>query len=182
MTRRQSIANLAALLCLPSRATSRPVNSQYDALFARWGSRYAPWEDWRWFRAQAIAESGLHQETRGTAGEIGLMQISTAVARRYKADPYNPSENVRAGIAYDADLWNLWGMFAPIPFALNPDRRSLMLASYNAGAPTIHRAARAARSLAWSEIEHTLPLVAGRRSAAITIAYVRRIHRLMGAD
>ena len=49
---------------------------EYDRHFRKYSKRYfGPLFDWHWFKAQAIAESGLNADAVSIVGAIGLMQI-----------------------------------------------------------------------------------------------------------
>ena len=78
---------------------------EYDGHFRKYTKRYfGPYFDWRWFKAQAIAESGLDPDARSQAGALGLMQIMPATYEEITRDnPHfvtldDPRWNVAAGI------------------------------------------------------------------------------------
>jgi soluble lytic murein transglycosylase-like protein len=74
-------------------------------------------------RAVIEVESAWNPGAVSPAGAMGLMQLMPATARRYGAThPFWIHENVRAGVAYLADLIELFG----------GDLR-LVMAAYNAG-------------------------------------------------
>jgi hypothetical protein len=79
-----------------------------------------------WIRAVMRVESGANARARSRKGAIGLMQIMpetwTELRARYGlgADPYDPRDNVLAGVAYIRELYDRYG--APG-----------FLAAYNAG-------------------------------------------------
>jgi hypothetical protein len=80
----------------------------------------------QWVRAVMQAESGGIPSATSQAGAMGLMQIMPAtwidLRSRYRlgADPYQPSDNITAGVAYLRELLDRYGA---------PD----FLAAYNAG-------------------------------------------------
>ena len=88
----------------------------YDGHFKKYSKRFfGPGFDWRFFKSQAIAESGLKPEARSQAGAVGLMQIMPATYKEIlKKKPYikgsrnHPRWNIAAGIYYDRRLWNMW--------------------------------------------------------------------------
>ena len=92
------------------RATDR-----YDPIFRKYTKRYfGVGTDWRWFKAQGMAESDLTPGARSRVGARGIMQlmpstyglIRTALPSFGAID--NPEWNIAAGILHDRDLWTLW--------------------------------------------------------------------------
>lgn len=76
---------------------------------------FGPDFDWRYFKAQAIAESRLKPEARSNDGAQGLMQLMPSTFREIaKKNPHiqgkitNPRANISAGIYYDRMLWEEW--------------------------------------------------------------------------
>jgi soluble lytic murein transglycosylase-like protein len=137
---------------------------------------------WQWFKAQAIAESGLDPLAVSPAGALGVMQLMPGtgadMARKVSVNftPQVPHVNIRLGIAYDRFCWEVWKKETGL------ERVRFMLGSYNAGVGNILEAQDlAGRSgLAtdhWSAIASSLPNITGRH-ADETINYVSRIERL----
>jgi soluble lytic murein transglycosylase-like protein len=74
-------------------------------------------------------ESGYNPRAVSKAGAAGLMQLMPATARRFGvADVFDPSDNVRGGARYLAELLNLFG-----------NDLQLALAAYNAGENAVLR-------------------------------------------
>jgi soluble lytic murein transglycosylase-like protein len=100
-------------------------------------------------RAVVQVESGFNPSARSSKGAMGLMQLMPATAREFGVrNPFNPTENVRAGVAYLRQLLDRY------------DDERLALAAYNAGPNAVSR------------YGEQLP------PYRETVDYVSRVHRL----
>ena len=160
----------------------RKATEKYDPIFRKYTKRYfGVATDWRWFKAQGMAESDLVPTARSRVGARGIMQLmpSTFAAiqsqRREFSRIDDPEWNIAAGIAHDRYLWTLWD-----DRVHDPDERwDFMFGSYNAGQGTIYRAQRTADSLSlnracWKDIERVAPGTPRWRYVE-TLGYVRKI-------
>ncbi len=162
--------------------------TEFDRHFSKYSKRYfGPAFDWRYFKAQAIAESRLQEDARSEAGAVGVMQVMPETFEEIRqrnpaiqGSIEQPRWNIAAGIWYDRQNFVVWTASRPVV-----DKIKFMFGSYNAGRGNILRAQR--RALAdglngtrWSEIETRLPEVTGRRSRE-TRRYVRRIFEVKPA-
>lgn len=158
------------------------ATEKYDPIFRKYTKRYfGIATDWRWFKAQGMAESDLTPTARSRVGARGIMQLmpSTYAQIQSKQLPFRPIDdpewNIAAGIAHDRYLWTLWEKRVQEP----DDRWDFMFGSYNAGQGTIYRAQRVADSLRldrarWANIERVAPTVQRWRYTE-TLGYVKKI-------
>ncbi len=155
--------------------------TRYDKTFKKYGIRFfARSVDWRWFKAQGIAESNLNPRAISPAGARGVMQIMDPTGREQATRlgvawlPHSPRISIMLGIAYDRRLWGLYGDQAHT----RKERRRLMFAGYNAGPGNIGRATEMAMCRhTWGCVMMALPEVTGRH-AMETAIYIRRIERI----
>lgn len=156
-------------------------SSDYDNYFRKYTKHYfGPHLDWRWFKAQGIAESGLKPDARSPVGARGIMQILPATYEEIREkNPHfthieEPRWNIAAGIFYDRMLYRKWKKGLP-----TEERLAFAMASYNAGYRNMLRAFNRALKATgevkgWSQVA---PYAPGE-----TRHYVQRIQRLMQAD
>jgi hypothetical protein len=103
-------------------------------------------------RAVVEVESGFNPVAVSPKGALGLMQLMPATARQFGVvNPFDPTENVRAGVAYLRQLLDRYD---------NDER--LALAAYNAGPGAVDRHGQ------------SVPPYAETRS------YVEKVNRLAG--
>ncbi|MFC1555480.1 transglycosylase SLT domain-containing protein [candidate division KSB1 bacterium] len=165
--------------------TSEIWTDKYDRIFSKYAKHYfGAGIDWKWFKAQAIAESNLKDNAKSWVGAKGIMQIMprTFEEIRQKNPEYSsitePRWNIAAGIYYNSQMYNRW---KDIPD--HPERLRFMFASYNAGRGTMLRAQRVSREqgyggLLWQEIVAVATEVPRWRHSE-TIGYISKIHILM---
>jgi soluble lytic murein transglycosylase-like protein len=165
-----------------TRAVARD-QSRYDDYFRKYSKRYfgAPF-DWRYFKAQGMAESELNASAKSVVGARGIMQLmpSTFAAIASKRPEFrsidDPEFNIAAGIMHDRWLWTVWQKRTP-----DEERHRFMFGSYNAGEGPILRACIAARGdhlsdAEWASIERVAPKI-DRWRYRETLGYVKKIDR-----
>jgi soluble lytic murein transglycosylase-like protein len=159
---------------------ARKISERYDPAFRKYTKRYfGPAFDWKYFKAQGFAESGLKADAQSWVGARGVMQLMPSTYHEIASHRPEfgtidqPEWNIAAGIMHDRYLWQLWGKNIP-----EDERHHFMFASYNAGEGTIGRALAVAKtrveSPVWANIEQIAPTVQRWRFAE-TLGYVRRI-------
>ena len=155
--------------------------TRFDSHFQKYSKRFFGADfDWRWWKAQAIAESGLDSTARSWCGAQGLMQIMPGTwegiaPKLGVTSPWVVKDNIQAGIYYDARMWAIWK--APRPLE---ERIAFTLASYNAGPGHIIKAQRMVgegKTYEWAPVAAQLHRVTGRL-AEETRGYVVQIQRL----
>ena len=166
----------------PAAAQPRDPADRYDDAFRKAAKRsFGPAFDWRFFKAQGMAESNLDPLARSRVGARGLMQLMPGTYREIASENAdldlidNPELNIEAGIAYDRRLWLRWENDS-----IAEDRLQFMFASYNAGRATLLSAQRRARqrqldARQWRNIEKIAPSVPRWRHVE-TLDYVRKIN------
>lgn len=178
---RDSVPSTSAIARTQQRRESNKAESRYDDAFRRYSKRYfgVAW-DWRWFKAQGMAESNLDSAARSRVGARGVMQLMPSTygyiqSRRPEFGSIDdPEWNIAAGIMHDRYLWKLWAKSVPAD-----ERNPFMFGSYNAGEGTIGRAVDSARVVAggtptWLHIEQVAPKVPRWRYRE-TLGYVKKI-------
>ena len=111
--------------------TTRPVVSkravEYDGLIDSHSRDHGV--DANLVRAVIQAESAYNPGAVSVKGAMGLMQLMPATAKQYDVvDPFDPAENIRAGVAYLKSLLVKYG-----------EKLELALAAYNAGPGAVAR-------------------------------------------
>jgi len=176
----------------PEPAPARPIvqrpvdSSRYTDRFDEHLSKYSkqffgPAFDWKWFKAQAIAESALNPDAVSPVGARGLIQIMPATAAEIQReqpwiqDPFHEAKwMVAAGIYYDSKMLKMWDA----RLRDENNRLALMLASYNAGAGNIQRCQKRCGGgpgcNSWGALRPIAPLE--------TQGYVDRIFKLMSQN
>lgn len=167
------------------KVTSKRWTKKYDGYFRKYTKRYfGPGFNWRWFKAQAIAESNLKNNARSWVNAKGIMQVMPKTFNELKKknpsfiDINEPRWNIAAGIYYDKDIYKKWK--SPRPFV---DRMKFTFAGYNAGFNTILRAQKECKRIRlnenlWQNIRSVAPKVRAWRHKE-TLGYVDKINNMM---
>ena len=154
-------------------------NTMYDIMFQNFFLLFfGPGMDWKWMKAQAIAESALNPQAVSPVGAMGIMQIMPPTweeireALNLDDEPFIPHLNIKAGIYYNKRLYRVWKAETGI------ERLRFTFASYNAGLGNIIKAQRLAdQSDIWASLALVLPRVTGRH-AVETVNYIKRIEQI----
>lgn len=118
--RTYAVAYIGTAFAVTKQVLNRRA-TEFDALITQHASQHALSPDF--VRAVIQAESAFNPRARSPKGAMGLMQLMPTTAADYNVtDAYDPSQNIRAGVAY---LKSLMTQFK--------DDVSLALAAYNAG-------------------------------------------------
>ena len=179
---------LALLVCTLAAVAGQAATGQkqkvgdwtdrYDTPFRKYAKHYfGVGFDWRWFKAQAIAESGLKPGATSKSGARGIMPLMPRTFREIKEknahlkDMDSPRWNIAAGIYYDRLLYKRW--VSPPP---GEERLYFDFGSYNAGYTRIKNTFQRLDppDASWEHVEYHVP--------GQTRHYVRRIRGLMGQD
>jgi len=159
--------------------------TEYDKFFRKYSEKhFGASFDWRWFKAQGIAESMLAPLAQSWCGAKGIMQIMPGTFKDIKRENSwiksidDPEQNIAAGVFYDQKLYQMWsGPRSEI------DRIAFMLGAYNAGAGNILKAQKLCKfdPNLWASIASVAKQVDGWKSAE-TIGYVSKIMQLMSVQ
>jgi len=159
----------------------KKITDRYDPVFREYTKRYfGPTFDWKYFKAQGLAESGLDSNATSWVGARGVMQLMPSTYRDIASHRPDfgtidqPEWNIAAGIMHDRYLWTLYQKDIS-----DDERHRFMFASYNAGEGTIKRAINVVTKEqpgppVWSSVEQVAPTI-GRWRYTETLGYVRRI-------
>lgn len=99
----------------------------YDDLIAEHAQRHGIRSDL--VRAVVQVESAFNPYARSPKGALGLMQLMPATIRQFAVqNPFNPVENIRAGVAYLRELLDRY-----------QNNEELALAAYNAGPTAVDK-------------------------------------------
>jgi membrane-bound lytic murein transglycosylase F len=165
--------------------TSKRWTNKYDRYFKKYTKRnFGPGFEWRWFKAQGIAESHLNNEAESWVNAKGIMQIMPKTFREIKrrnpsfVDIDEPRWNIAAGIYYDHQLYQKWKAERSLK-----DRMFFAFGSYNAGFQTIVKAQKVCKRVGlnenlWRNIKSVAPRVRGWRHRE-TVGYIDKINKMM---
>lgn len=164
---------------------SQKWTDKYDEYFRKYSKRFFGVAfNWKWFKAQAIAESELVVKAKSKVGARGLMQIMPATFAEIKKkfpelkNIHEPRWNIAAGIYYDAYLYRLWTAKRP-----HDEKLKYTFASYNAGFNRILKAQRLSKTKGydityWEAVEKIAHEVENWNHHE-TIRYIDKIQKLM---
>lgn len=163
-------------------------SDKYDHLFNKYSKRFFNIGfDYRWFKAQGVAESNLVYDAKSPVGAQGVLQIMPKTYQEINNkfsefnNVLNPSLNIGAGIYYDHTLFNQWTSERPFI-----DKMKFTLGSYNAGLGTILQAQKNCVDITstscnlWSQISDTAHTHTRWKSDE-TLHYVTKITTLMSS-
>jgi membrane-bound lytic murein transglycosylase MltF len=168
-------------LFLSSMTFAQKSNIGYDHIFKKYTKRYfGPGFDWKVFKAQGIAESGLLPDAQSNVGAKGIMQLMPTTYDEIKSrntelkEINDPEWNIAAGIYYDRQLWRSWD-----DILNDKDKKAFTFGSYNAGKGTIQKAKLKAKEKnlddnSWNAIKEIAPEVPKWRHKE-TLDYVTKI-------
>lgn len=153
-------------------------NKSYDEFFIKANEEFFGGVfDWRWWKAQGIAESNLKPTAVSRCGAKGVMQFMPKtwdeISKQLGViDIYNPESNIRAGVFYMKKLWRYWNIRRIRDFKTC---LQFCQASYNAGMGNIRKAWIKTGEDNWAAVAAQLPEIAGEKNSLQTIKYIDRV-------
>ena len=75
----------------------------------------------------AKTESGFNQSAKSAGGHIGVFQLSHSTAKHMGLDPYKLEDNIKGGITYYKNMYDIFGSM------------ELAVAAYNSGPVAVKR-------------------------------------------
>lgn len=157
--------------------------TKYDDTFKKYSKRFfGIGYDWKIFKAQSIAESGLNPDAVSFAGARGLMQLMPSTfaeiqsTNSFLENIDDPTWNIAAGIYYDRQLYKAWK-----DIDTEDEKFRFTFGSYNAGRGTILKAQGKAKDknldhTTWESITVVAPEVPKWRHEE-TLGYVEKIKK-----
>jgi membrane-bound lytic murein transglycosylase F len=104
--------------------------SPYDSIIKKYSSQYG--FNWCFIASQVFQESRFKADIRARDGGMGLMQLMPFTAKELDCkDPFNPADNVNAGVKYMCRLKKRVGK--RVPHGREANLLCFALASYNGG-------------------------------------------------
>src|SRR5215470_3082445 len=110
-----SPAAVSSLERVAEASAAKRISQRYDPTFKKYSKRYfGAAFDWRYFKAQGFAESGLKADATSWVGARGVMQLMPSTYQQIASQRPEfgaidqPDWNIAAGILHDRDLWQLW--------------------------------------------------------------------------
>jgi membrane-bound lytic murein transglycosylase F len=184
-----------AAMCLALPLHSQAVgfekyrhHTKFDDHFSKYSKRFfGIGFDWKYFKAQAIAESNLNPNAKSYVGAVGVMQLMPRtfeeVSRKSKVIeklPEDPRWNIAAGIWYNKQQFDFWKKDRELE-----ERLKFMYGSYNSGRYNLLKAQRQAidkglNPRKWDSMYQALPLITGKHSKE-TLNYVERVFKIKEA-
>jgi soluble lytic murein transglycosylase-like protein len=120
-----AVAKVETAPATPSVATTR--GQAYDDIIGEHSRSHGVRADL--VKAVMQVESAFNPFARSSKGALGLMQLMPAIIRQYSVqNPFDPTENVRGGVAYLRHLLDRY-----------ENNETLALAAYNAGPGAVEK-------------------------------------------
>jgi len=139
--------------------------SEYDGLITQHATQHALSPDF--VRAVIQAESAFNPLARSVKGAMGLMQLMPSTAAQFQVtNAYDPSQNIRAGVAY---LKSLMTEFK--------DDVSLALAAYNAGPGAVKKYGNTVPP--YKETRNYVARIRGNSDAAHAVRTGNQLYRVV---